>query len=110
MKYYVSFVYENELWLIMPFMSRGTLRSNLREQYPNGIKDEILIASIAHQIIQAVAYFHNKGYMHRDIKAENILVHENGQLHLANFFHASNNSKESEFIGSPQWMAPEVMA
>ncbi len=46
MKYYVSFVNENELWLIMPFMSRGTLRSNLREQYPNGIKDEVLIASI----------------------------------------------------------------
>ena len=48
--------------------------------------------------------------MHRDIKADNILVHETGQLLLGNFFQSSNNSKETEFIGSPPWMSPEMMA
>jgi len=48
MKYYVSFVNDNELWLIMPYVSRGTLRTNLRDKFPNGIKDEVLVASILH--------------------------------------------------------------
>ena len=48
--------------------------------------------------------------MHRDIKADNILVHESGQLFLGNFFQSSNNSTEKEFIGSPPWMSPEMMS
>lgn len=48
--------------------------------------------------------------MHRDIKADNILVHENGQVLIGSFFHGSNNNTEHEFIGSPPWMAPEVMS
>ena len=48
--------------------------------------------------------------MHRDIKADNILVDENGKLFLGNFFQSTNNSTEKEFIGSPPWMSPEMMA
>ena len=110
MKYYVSFVNDSELWLVMPYVSRGTLRSNLRDKFPNGIKDEVLIASILQQIVQALVYFHQKGFMHRDIKADNILVDQTGQLFLGNFFQSTNNSTEKEFIGSPPWMSPEMMA
>lgn len=48
--------------------------------------------------------------MHRDIKSDNIMIHENGELFVGNFFQSSNNATETEFIGSPPWMAPEVMA
>ena len=48
--------------------------------------------------------------MHRDIKSDNIMLHENGQILLGNFFHGSNNPTENQFIGTPPWMAPEVMA
>jgi len=57
-----------------------------------------------------MTYFHSKGLMHRDIKAGNILVHESGKLMLSNFALSVSvkfNNKHLQFVGSPQWMAPE---
>ena len=57
-------------------------------------------------------YFHSKGFIHRDIKGENVLVNDNGTCFLSDFGISRSvryGEKEKEFTGSPCWMAPEVM-
>ena len=75
-----------------------------------GVKDEVMIATILKQIVEGLAYFHSKGLIHRDIKADNLLVHESGQLLLSNFSLTTSikySNKILTFVGSPCWMAPE---
>lgn len=69
----------------MPLCTGGTLRSVIDERFTTGIKDETVMATIMYQLVQGLAYFHSKGLLHRDFKAENVLVHESGQLMLSNF-------------------------
>lgn len=78
LKYYTSFIHERELWLVMPLIEGGSLFNILNICAKTGIKDEILVASVLRQVVEGLSYFHSKGLMHRDIKAENILVHTNG--------------------------------
>ena len=78
LNYYVSFVNEAELWLVMPFIEKGSIKNILKILAPKGIKDEVLVASIMKQIVMGLEYFHSKGFIHRDIKADNILAQANG--------------------------------
>lgn len=110
LKYYTSFTSDKELWVVMPLMSAGSLNKIMKTKAKNGIKDETLISAILIQIIEGLTYFHNKQLMHRDIKAENILVNENGQMVISNFGLTTtikHTHKIITFVGSPQWMAPE---
>ena len=78
LQYYVSFIHEKELWLVMPLIQGGNLSEIIKLQAPKGIKDEVLLASILKQVVDGLVYFHSKGLIHRDHKAENILINDNG--------------------------------
>uniref|UniRef100_A0A8C5T255 non-specific serine/threonine protein kinase n=1 Tax=Malurus cyaneus samueli TaxID=2593467 RepID=A0A8C5T255_9PASS len=70
---------------------------------------EVEIAAITHGALQGLAYLHSHNMIHRDIKAGNILLTEPGQVKLADFGSASIASPANSFVGTPYWMAPEVI-
>lgn len=110
--YFVSFIDESDLWLVMPILEAGSLEDILKIKFKNGIKDEVLIATLLREALKGLQYFHECGQIHRDIKAQNILVGSDGSLHLSDFgvsAHVKTGQKRQTFVGSPCWMAPEVM-
>uniref|UniRef100_A0A7N9ARM6 non-specific serine/threonine protein kinase n=1 Tax=Mastacembelus armatus TaxID=205130 RepID=A0A7N9ARM6_9TELE len=70
---------------------------------------EVEIAAITHGALQGLAYLHSHNMIHRDVKAGNILLTEPGQVKLADFGSASIASPANSFVGTPYWMAPEVI-
>lgn len=74
LRFYSSFMQGSELWIVMPFIEAGSLLNIMQQCTPNGIKNEQMLASLLHQIVEGMVYFHSKGLMHRDIKAENLLL------------------------------------
>ena len=110
--YYVSFLDDSDLWLVMPLLGAGSVADVLKLKFADGIKDEALIATILRQVIEGLHYFHEQGQIHRDIKAGNVLMDEKGQIFLSDFgvsAHVKGGDKRMTFVGSPCWMAPEVM-
>ncbi|CAN0233871.1 unnamed protein product [Ascophyllum nodosum] len=116
---YTSFVHENELWLVMEFMSKGSclhvMNVSKREGKGEGMKEE-WIAYVLKQTLQGLKYFHDQGQIHRDIKAGNILLGEDGRVKLADFGvagwlvgYGNRRNVAKTFVGTPCWMAPEVM-
>eukprot|EP00752_Nemacystus_decipiens_P015075 g13429.t1 len=116
---YASFVHENELWLVMEFMSKGSclhvMNVAKKEGKGDGMKEE-WIAYIVKQTLQGLKYFHDQGQIHRDIKAGNILLGEDGRVKLADFGvagwlvgYGNRRNVAKTFVGTPCWMAPEVM-
>uniref|UniRef100_A0A8K9VEW8 Serine/threonine-protein kinase TAO3 n=1 Tax=Oncorhynchus mykiss TaxID=8022 RepID=A0A8K9VEW8_ONCMY len=70
---------------------------------------EVEIAAITHGALQGLAYLHSRNMIHRDVKAGNILLTEPGLVKLADFGSASIASPANSFVGTPYWMAPEVI-
>ncbi|CAB1347957.1 unnamed protein product [Coregonus sp. 'balchen'] len=70
---------------------------------------EMEIAAITHGALEGLAYLHSHNMIHRDIKAGNVLLTEPGQVKLADFGSASIVSPANSFVGTPYWMAPEVI-
>eukprot|EP01098_Paradermamoeba_levis_P002510 TRINITY_DN1289_c0_g4_i3.p1 TRINITY_DN1289_c0_g4~~TRINITY_DN1289_c0_g4_i3.p1 ORF type:complete len:473 (-),score=119.43 TRINITY_DN1289_c0_g4_i3:315-1550(-) len=114
--FYCSFVHGRFLWLIMEQMNGGSVLDIMRYAYPRGLDDEHIICTILRDTLKAVEYLHNTGRMHRDIKAGNILIGSDGEVKLADFglsawFVENGQRKDTRqtFVGTPCWMAPEVM-
>ncbi|CAF0759171.1 unnamed protein product [Brachionus calyciflorus] len=111
--YYESFLHEKKIYIILEYCSLGSLDriiSNLERQLK-----EKEIKYIAWQILEALAYLHEKVFViHRDIKAANILVSQNGDLKLADFGVSAKNwyleQKKTTFTGSPYWVSPEIIS
>uniref|UniRef100_A0A7N6AAH5 non-specific serine/threonine protein kinase n=1 Tax=Anabas testudineus TaxID=64144 RepID=A0A7N6AAH5_ANATE len=70
---------------------------------------EVEIAAITHGALQGLAYLHSHNMIHRDVKAGNILLTEPGQVKLGDFGSASIVAPANSFVGTPYWMAPEVI-
>lgn len=109
-KYLGCFVKHYKLWVIMEFVNGGTFFEILQ---PGPVTDEQLIAVIAHEILVALDYLHSLGKIHRDLKSQNILLNQEGEVKLTDFGVStqlsSNFSRRNTTVGTPYWMAPEVI-
>jgi serine/threonine-protein kinase OSR1/STK39 len=116
---YCSFVSGNQLWLVMEYMDKGSclhvMNAAKKQGKPPGMREE-WIAYILSETLQGLQYFHSNGQIHRDIKAGNILLSSDGKVQLADFGvagwligYGNRRSTTKTFVGTPCWMAPEVM-
>lgn len=108
-QYYGCFMKGYKLWIIMEYLGAGSCSDLLTA----GPFSEQVISYIVGSVLHALLYLHDNGKIHRDIKAANILIGLNGEVKLADFGVAtqlSNNlSKRLTFVGTPYWMAPEII-
>ncbi|XP_075754267.1 serine/threonine-protein kinase TAO3 isoform X1 [Pelodiscus sinensis] len=105
-EYKGCYLKEHTAWLVMEYCLGSA--SDLLEVHKKPLQ-EVEIAAITHGALQGLAYLHSHARIHRDIKAGNILLTEPGQVKLADFGSASIVSPANSFVGTPYWMAPEVI-
>ncbi|XP_068654375.1 serine/threonine-protein kinase sid1-like isoform X2 [Aristolochia californica] len=109
-EYYGSYLHQTKLSIVMEYMAGGSVADLLQTGPP---LDETSIACILRDLLHAIEYLHNEGKIHRDIKAANILLTENGDVKVADFGVSAQLtrtiSRRKTFVGTPFWMAPEVI-
>ncbi|EKX43819.1 hypothetical protein GUITHDRAFT_72759, partial [Guillardia theta CCMP2712] len=102
----------SELWLVVDFMNRGSCGDQLRAKYHDGFSQEI-VSFILQQAIEGIAYLHGEDLLHRDIKADNLLIDSSGHVRIsAAEFRMSQEAQRNmrrTFVGTPSWLAPEVV-
>ncbi|KAF6165577.1 hypothetical protein GIB67_022748 [Kingdonia uniflora] len=110
-----SFTAEHSLWVVMPYMAGGSCLGIMKSDHPEGL-EETVIATLLREVLKALVYLHSQGHIHRDVKAGNILIDTNGAVKLADFgvsacmFDTGDRQRSrNTFVGTPCWMAPEVM-
>ncbi|XP_042978391.1 serine/threonine-protein kinase OSR1 isoform X3 [Carya illinoinensis] len=115
LKSHCSFVSDHNLWVVMPFMAGGSCLHILKAAYPDGF-EEVVIATILREVLKGLDYLHHHGHIHRDVKAGNILIDARGAIKLGDFgvsaclFDSGDRQRvRNTFVGTPCWMAPEVM-
>ncbi|XP_068594809.1 serine/threonine-protein kinase TAO3 [Brachionichthys hirsutus] len=105
-EYKGCYLKDNTAWLVMEYCLGSA--SDLLEVHKKPLQ-EMEIAAITHGALLGLAYLHSHNMIHRDVKAGNILLTELGQVKLADFGSASIASPANSFVGTPYWMAPEVI-
>uniref|UniRef100_A0A0K0DUA6 non-specific serine/threonine protein kinase n=1 Tax=Strongyloides stercoralis TaxID=6248 RepID=A0A0K0DUA6_STRER len=104
-----SYLVEDELWVIMEYMERGPLTDVVTEMRI----EESVIAYITYQTLLGLAYLHQHNIIHRDIKSDSILFSKDGTVKISDFgfcAHLTDDKpKRRSLVGTPYWMAPEVI-
>ncbi|KAG8690884.1 hypothetical protein FRC11_008393 [Ceratobasidium sp. 423] len=100
------------VWIVMDFAQGGSVRT-LAKAAPHNSIEERFTGIIMREVLQALAFLHRNNVIHRDLKAANVLISSDGRVMLCDFgvsaLLATPHSKRSTFVGTPQWMAPEVI-
>ncbi|XP_061036505.1 serine/threonine-protein kinase PAK 6 [Eubalaena glacialis] len=107
---YKSYLVGEELWVLMEFLQGGALTDIISQVRLN----EEQIATVCEAVLQALAYLHAQGVIHRDIKSDSILLTLDGRVKLSDFGFCAQISKDvpkrKSLVGTPYWMAPEVIS
>ncbi|XP_056220916.1 TRAF2 and NCK interacting kinase b isoform X6 [Seriola aureovittata] len=117
--YYGAFVKKNppgmddQLWLVMEFCGAGSVTDLIKNTKGNTLKEE-WIAYVCREILRGLTHLHQHKVIHRDIKGQNVLLTENAEVKLVDFGVSAQLDRtvgrRNTFIGTPYWMAPEVIA
>jgi len=113
LQFHVAFQSDAKIWLVMPIAQEGSAADVMRCQPEKRFEDERIVAYILREVVKALDYLHGERQMHRDLKAGNVLIREDARVCLADFGVAtpySFENRHSTFVGTPCWMAPEVLA
>jgi p21-activated kinase 1 len=129
--YIDSFLYENELWVVMEYMEGGTLTDIVT----TSLMTEGQIAAVSREITQGLQHLHKQGMIHRDVKSSHVLLSLTGDIKISmshesysrdtisNKLYVFNvvdfgscapvpdptNENRTTMIGTPYWMAPEII-
>eukprot|EP01122_Echinamoeba_exundans_P006210 TRINITY_DN1706_c0_g1_i2.p1 TRINITY_DN1706_c0_g1~~TRINITY_DN1706_c0_g1_i2.p1 ORF type:complete len:625 (-),score=155.41 TRINITY_DN1706_c0_g1_i2:203-2077(-) len=112
-EFFDCFIVEKKLWVVMEYMGNGCLTEVL-EQFDNGVAmNEAQIAFVCRENLRGLSYVHSMHRIHRDIKSDNILLGADGSVKIADFGYAAQltqeKSKRATIVGTPYWMAPELI-
>jgi len=111
-RYIDSFLVEDKLWVAMEYMGGGCL-TDVLEIFTHLQLSESQIAFVCRETLRGLRYIHHHFRVHRDIKSDNILLGIDGSVKVADFGYAAQlteqRSKRTTIVGTPYWMAPELI-
>ncbi|XP_061783979.2 traf2 and NCK-interacting protein kinase isoform X4 [Nerophis lumbriciformis] len=117
--YYGAFVkkgpagQDHQLWLVMEYCGAGSVTDLVKKTKGNSLKED-WIAYICREVLRGLSHLHSHHVIHRDIKGQNVLLTDNAEVKLVDFGVSAQLDKtigrRNTFIGTPYWMAPEVIA
>lgn len=109
-RFYGHEAHDGQLYVFLEYMPEGSLADKLREF---GAFQESLCCASSRQILLGIGYLHSKRVLHRDLKCSNLLLDPTGRVKISDFGCArwlSSDDKAKTFVGSPWWVAPEIIS